>query len=192
MLSSRLQPAVAGRLLAGGATVVATSSRLTHERLEFATTLYREHAAAGAKLWMVPANLSSYRDVDALADTADGVGSGYDRARALEVMRRGNTGPMGVAAGALLMEVGRPVLVAPPGIERLAAKRVVVAWKDTREARRAVHDALPFLTRADEVLVAVVGPDADREGAEDVAEGRTVPSVAAQRVLDRLRGAQEG
>lgn len=30
------------------------------------------------------------------------------------------------------------------------------------------------------------------EGAEDVAEGRTVPSVAAQRVLDRLRGAQEG
>ena len=29
------------------------------------------------------------------------------------------------------------------------------------------------------------------EGAEDVAEGRTVPSVAAQRVLDRLRGAQK-
>ena len=60
--------AVVGELLAGGATVVATSSRLTHERLEFATTLYREHAAAGAKLWMVPANLSSYRDVDALAE----------------------------------------------------------------------------------------------------------------------------
>ena len=48
--------------------MVATSSRLTHERLEFATTLYREHAAAGAKLWMVPTNLSSYRDVDALAE----------------------------------------------------------------------------------------------------------------------------
>jgi len=29
------------------------------------------------------------------------------------------------------------------------------------------------------------------EGAEDVAEGRTVPSVAAQRVLDRLHGAQK-
>jgi nucleotide-binding universal stress UspA family protein len=85
---------------------------------------------------------------------------------------------MGVAAGALLMEVGRPVLVAPPGIERLAAKRVVVAWKDTREARRAVHDALPFLTRADEVLVAVVGPDADREGAEDVAAYLSDHSVA--------------
>ena len=90
----------------------------------------------------------------------------------------GGPGPMGVAAGALLMEVGRPVLVAPPGIERLAAKRVVVAWKDTREARRAVHDALPFLTRADEVLVAVVGPDADREGAEDVAAYLSDHSVA--------------
>ncbi|MDO5063600.1 MAG: DUF1729 domain-containing protein [Actinomyces bowdenii] len=60
--------AVVGQLLAGGATVVATSSRLTHERLAFATSLYREHAAAGARLWMVPANLSSYRDVDALAE----------------------------------------------------------------------------------------------------------------------------
>ena len=60
--------AVVGELLAGGATVVATSSRLTHERLAFAKDLYREHAAAGARLWMVPANLASYRDVDALSD----------------------------------------------------------------------------------------------------------------------------
>nr|WP_084500987.1 type I polyketide synthase [Actinomyces slackii] len=60
--------AVVGELLAGGATVVATSSRLSHERLAFATELYREHAVAGARLWMVPANLSSYRDVDALAE----------------------------------------------------------------------------------------------------------------------------
>lgn len=60
--------AVAGDLLAGGATVVATSSRLTHERLDFAKRLYREHASAGARLWIVPANLASYRDVDALAD----------------------------------------------------------------------------------------------------------------------------
>ena len=59
--------AVAGRLLAGGATVVATSSRLTHERLDFAKRVYREHASAGARLWIVPANLASYRDVDALA-----------------------------------------------------------------------------------------------------------------------------
>ncbi len=50
----------------------------------------------------------------------------------------------------LLMEVGRPVLVVPPGIEHLAVQRVVVAWKDTPEARRALHDALPFLRQPEQ------------------------------------------
>ena len=56
-------------------------------------------------------------------------------------------------AGALVLRTGRPVLVVPPGIESLVAKRVVIAWKDTREARRAVQDALPFLQGAKEVIV---------------------------------------
>ncbi|WP_311276066.1 universal stress protein [Methylobacterium sp. WCS2018Hpa-22] len=99
-----------------------------------------------------------------------------EQARAADLVVVGRHGPadgdpglMAVSAGALLMEVGRPVLVVPPGIERLSAKRVVVAWKDTREARRAVHDALPFLTRAEAVHVVVVGPGAHGEGSEDVA-----------------------
>ncbi|MBX9930548.1 MAG: universal stress protein [Methylobacterium sp.] len=99
-----------------------------------------------------------------------------EQARAADLVVIGRQGPadgdpglMGVSAGPLLMEVGRPVLVAPPGIERLSAKRVVVAWKDTREARRAVQDALPFLCRADAVHVVVVGSHAHQEGAEDVA-----------------------
>ncbi len=63
--------------------------------------------------------------------------------------------------GALLLRVGRPVLTVPPGISSMSGRRVVVAWKDTREARRALQDALPLLHRADEVIVAEVceGPD---------------------------------
>lgn len=58
--------ALVERLLAGGATVIMTASRVSQARKEFARKLYAAHAAPGAALWVVPANLSSYRDVDAL------------------------------------------------------------------------------------------------------------------------------
>jgi nucleotide-binding universal stress UspA family protein len=57
------------------------------------------------------------------------------------------------ASSADLLSAGRPVLVVPPTIASLAAKRIAVAWRNTREARRAVRDALPFLQRADNVAV---------------------------------------
>ncbi len=58
--------AVAARLLAGGACVIATTSRLDDDRLEFYKSLYRENARFGASLWVVPANMASYSDIDAL------------------------------------------------------------------------------------------------------------------------------
>ena len=60
--------AVAKRLLAGGATVIATASRVDQKRLLAGRKLYRENARADASLWLVPANLSSYRDIDALVE----------------------------------------------------------------------------------------------------------------------------
>ena len=60
--------AVAARLLAGGATVIATSSRVDPARLTWAAGLYRESARGDAELWLVPANLASLRDIDALIE----------------------------------------------------------------------------------------------------------------------------
>ena len=57
---------VVARLLDGGATVIATTSRLEDERLAFYKSLYRDHARFGAALWVVPANMASYADIDAL------------------------------------------------------------------------------------------------------------------------------
>ncbi|MFI5538821.1 fatty acid synthase subunit beta domain-containing protein [Nocardia sp. NPDC051900] len=60
--------ATTGRLLSGGATVVVTTSSLNDERLAFYRKLYRDNARHGAALWVVPANMASYQDVDALID----------------------------------------------------------------------------------------------------------------------------
>jgi nucleotide-binding universal stress UspA family protein len=72
--------------------------------------------------------------------------------------------------GTVLMEAGRPVLVVPPGVERLDAARIAIAWKDAPEARRAVSAALPFIGHADKVFVAAAGSEARFEGAEEVSD----------------------
>lgn len=76
---------------------------------------------------------------------------------------------LGVAPGAVTLECGRPVLITPPGIDRLSARSIVIAWKDTREARRAVRDALPLLLRAEQVVVVTSCGSFRDESAEDVA-----------------------
>nr|WP_155769688.1 type I polyketide synthase [Mycobacterium asiaticum] len=60
--------AVAARLLDGGGTVIATTSKLNDERLAFYRNLYRDHARYRAALWVVPANMASYSDIDALVE----------------------------------------------------------------------------------------------------------------------------
>ncbi|WP_281180803.1 beta-ketoacyl synthase N-terminal-like domain-containing protein, partial [Nocardia lijiangensis] len=60
--------AATGRLLGGGATVIVTTSSLNDDRMGFYKKLYRENARHGAALWVVPANMASYQDVDALID----------------------------------------------------------------------------------------------------------------------------
>jgi nucleotide-binding universal stress UspA family protein len=91
--------------------------------------------------------------------------------------------------GALALESGRPLLVVPPQTRQLPGKRVVIAWKDTREARRAVWDALPFLVKADEVLVVAVGENARQAGALDTAEYLEQHGVKAKTLLRTARDA---
>jgi len=58
-----------------------------------------------------------------------------------------------VDPGAVLLRAGRPILLVPPAVASLAGKRIAVAWRDTREARRVAADALPFLQKAETVAL---------------------------------------
>ncbi len=58
-----------------------------------------------------------------------------------------------IDVGDLLMRAGRPVLIAPAGARGLKLTRALVCWKDSREARRAIADALPVLKAAKRVDV---------------------------------------
>lgn len=60
--------AITEELLAEGATVVVTTSNLNHKRLTFYKELYASAARGAAKLWIVPANLSSYSDLDSVIE----------------------------------------------------------------------------------------------------------------------------
>ena len=99
-----------------------------------------------------------------------------------------------VNTGELVMQAGRPVLVVPhgadaPGLEDtglehtgldhaglgdISLDHVMIAWKDTRETRRAVLDAMPLLQQATRVSIVEVAV------AEDMADARShVADVAA-------------
>lgn len=75
---------------------------------------------------------------------------------------------------------GRGVLVVPPGAAvRSTFGTILLGWRNGREAARAVAEAMPFLRRADRVVVAVV----DEDGAP--AEVGEEPAADIGRHLDR-------
>lgn len=67
--------------------------------------------------------------------------------------------------GDLAMTGGRPVLVVPnAGNFDVVGKRVMVCWNASREAARAVQDAMPILEKADKVTVLAVNPSRSDHG----------------------------
>jgi nucleotide-binding universal stress UspA family protein len=101
----------------------------------------------------------------------------------------------------LVMRVGRPIFVVPPEAEYVKLNNPLVAWKDTREARRAVADSLPLLHKAKEVNVIEVIEDAANRNAaqarvDDVATwlgrhsitafGRVLHAVEEEEQIDKI------
>jgi nucleotide-binding universal stress UspA family protein len=56
----------------------------------------------------------------------------------------------------LVMQTGRPLLVVPDNCSWLDLRSILIAWKDTPEARRAIADALPMLRQVKDINVVEV------------------------------------
>ncbi len=68
-----------------------------------------------------------------------------------------------------LLSSGRPVLMIPyVGTVATLAQRVLVGWKSSREAARAVNDALPLLRQAQSVTILAINPEEGIGGDGDV------------------------
>jgi nucleotide-binding universal stress UspA family protein len=59
-----------------------------------------------------------------------------------------------------MMTTGRPVLIAASAGSGALGKTVVIAWKDTQEAGRAVAAAMPFIEAAERVIIVSVNGSA--------------------------------
>ncbi len=106
---------------------------------------------------ITPANLSTYVAREARCADLLIVGAMQDPPHARPARD--------VDGGTLVLEAGRPVLLVPSASATLPLAQVLVAWKDTREARRAVLDALPLLRLARRVAVVEIAPAIDEDAA---------------------------
>lgn len=154
-VSALLLPA---EIITGGGVMTAVTGAATETRL----------VAAGELLRSIGSRQKVKVEWRPFPDPPLGVVTRQARAADLVVLQ---SNPQGVDysspdTGDAVMQLGRPVLLVPKGISGLRADRVVVAWQDSREARRAVHDALPFLHDASTVTVVEFCEPQDRAEAQ--------------------------
>lgn len=149
-LFAPLQPPVGGRF-SGGVDVLerpaaeARVAPIDHAEERFRGTL-RRHGIDGD--WRL-IERADPAEVTALAKSADLVVIGqYSRATQHEAAFRPDE---------IAIECGRPLLIVPYiGGFNAIGESVLIAWDGTREATRAVHDALPLLRNAKTATVMIV------------------------------------
>jgi nucleotide-binding universal stress UspA family protein len=93
----------------------------------------------------------------------------------------------------LVMQTGRPLLVVPDPCNWLDLRSILIAWKDTPEARRAIVDALPILRQAKDVaVVEIIEEEPDRFaallGIRDIAVWLSRHNVVASEQVPAEKG----
>ncbi|MBC7799413.1 MAG: universal stress protein [Gemmatimonadaceae bacterium] len=100
--------------------------------------------------------------------------------------------PRRLDVGSLLMQAGRPILLVPPDLDRLRLETVVIGWRDTPEARRAVAASLPLLIGAGRVILVEIAHadelDAARARLADVGAWLASHGVEAGCIVEASTG----
>lgn len=101
-----------------------------------------------------------------------------------------------VNIGHLAMRAGRPLLLVPQGIRTLPLQHVFVGWKEGREARRVLADALPLLRAAQKNTLLAITSESQRQVAQahlnDVEAWLEVHGVSASALAEVALGAETG
>jgi nucleotide-binding universal stress UspA family protein len=142
----------------GGVAVVADlmqRAREAGDRTE--TTLAKRLARLNAPV--------EIRRFDVLADDVANIASREARSADAFVALRpnGSQDPERLVEG-VLFDAGRHILLVPEKERtKTSFDRILIAWNNSRESARAVAEAMPYLHKAQEVLLVVVGDDRPTE-----------------------------
>ncbi|EDZ99921.1 UspA domain protein [Burkholderia sp. H160] len=116
-------------------------------------------------------------------------------ARLADLIVLGQTDPVDPAAFVaeqfvehIVLSAGRPVLLVPSaGTFAPPGRHVLIAWDGSREATRAIHDALPFLAHAAKVSLLTVHSPGDRSPRDTVPDADIALTVARHGVKIDVR-----
>lgn len=169
--------ALTAALLAAAAAIAASPKGRTHDQLvEDSAILEARNQANVAAL----AQAAQVAGIDLETITAIDHSRGFipfvdDHARlhSLTIIGTGDDGLLGerMVAEGLLFESGRPVLLVPRDhTAAFAARRIAVAWDNTRPAARALGDALAVLPGVAEVVFVSIGDEKEIASSVSAAE----------------------
>jgi nucleotide-binding universal stress UspA family protein len=97
-------------------------------------------------------------------------------------------------AHSVVSRCGRPVVVVPAAIGSISFDRAAIAWDGSREAVRAVHDALPLLTLSKSVeIVTIIAPAAVKSNndAKRLSQHLANHGIKIEGTAIRIRAEQE-
>ncbi|MEO8524841.1 MAG: universal stress protein [Caldimonas sp.] len=135
------------------------------ECIQLSASFLRERAGNVARMFEEQAAAAGVRSFEARVAEDEPLDAVVRVGRCCDLVVVGQTDPRPSVEGVagdfpqqVVLHTGTPVLIVPfAGSYAAPGQRVAIAWKGTREAARALHDALPLLRSAARVVLLEIG-----------------------------------